>query len=198
MIAHKCFWAVTSGSADDGSSRMYPPLAFSRLSKIAFWESLTPLIKSHNLLVKAGVLSARRGPSWGYNCETVWCSWNASSQDGAEGPLVSLLCTLPFKSSSLRRKLSNARLKINVTSFTILSPSSPCHQWLFWLLRALWRAFSKPAQGRHLVEKGGKTWVILGEGMTWEWPFIVFISFSVTWPLKLIEITGVCGMFRHT
>lgn len=72
------FGAVTSGSADDGSSCMYPPtpthpppLAFSRLSKIAFWESLAPLIKSHNLLVKAEVLSACREPSWGYNCETV-------------------------------------------------------------------------------------------------------------------------------
>lgn len=92
MIAHKCFGPLHL-ALQMMEVLVCIPLAFSRLSKIAFWESLTPLIKSHNLLVKAEVLSAWKEPSWGYNCETVWCSWNASSQDGAEGLLVSL-CVL--------------------------------------------------------------------------------------------------------
>lgn len=50
-----------------GAARFFPAV-----KKIAFWESDAPLIKSHNLLVKAGILSERAGgPPGLYNCTAV-------------------------------------------------------------------------------------------------------------------------------
>lgn len=103
MIAHECFWMLHL------APRMMEVVVcihphFPGCQKIAFGESRTPLIKSHNLLVKAGVLSVcGRLPG------VIIARWFGSPVippvKMEHRPASQALCTLLSKSSHLRWKL---------------------------------------------------------------------------------------------